>query len=191
MKYPATVVLLSVLLMAGTATTALAAIDDNESPVVVHVSKHGDLITVDADFSVSVPPRQAWEVLTDFDHMSRFISNVTFSAVTARQRDKLQVTQKGAAQRGPLSFSFDSVREIELKPFEKITTHLLSGNMKQLDGTTLLSASEVGTHIVYHAESIPNTFVPPLIGTAFIETESRHQFEQMRVEMLTRKAAMK
>lgn len=172
---------------------ALAAIDDNEEPVHVQVRKSGELIIVDADFSVAVTPKLAWAVLTDFDHMTRFVSNVQYSAVTSRQADKLQVVQKGEARRGPLSFSFDSVREITLLPFERITTHLLSGNMKQLDGTTLLSSegsgTQVRTHVTYHAESIPNTFVPPVIGTAFIQSESRHQFEEMRVEMLKRKTA--
>lgn len=190
MKSPATLIapLLGVLLLA-LAGSAVAAIDDDEPPIQVQVKKSGALIIVDADFSVAVTPRLAWEVLTDFDHMARFISNVQYSAVTVRQPGKLQVVQKGAATRGPLSFSFDSVRDIMLTPFELITTHLVSGNMKQLDGTTRLRTEGSGTHIVYHAESIPDTFVPPLVGTAFIAAESRHQFEEMRIEMLKRKAA--
>ncbi|MEB0137267.1 SRPBCC family protein [Actimicrobium sp. CCC2.4] len=182
-------VVLSVLLLTLTGS-AVAAIDDDEPPIQVQVKKSGALIIVDADFSVSVTPRLAWEVLTDFDHMARFISNVKYSAVTSRQQGKWQVAQKGVAAHGPLSFSFDSVREVTLTPFELITTHLVTGNLKQLDGTTRLRSEGNGTRVVYHAESIPDTFVPPLVGTAFIASESRHQFEEMRIEMLKRKTAV-
>jgi hypothetical protein len=179
--------LLAALLFAMSGST-FAATDEPQSPVDVHVKKNGELIIIDVDFKVPVAPKQAWEVLTDFDHMSNFVSNVKFSAITKRDGDKIEVAQKGLADHGLISFAFDSVREIELKPFSKITSHILSGNMKKLDGTTVLTPDGNGTHVTYHAESISPTYVPPVIGPKFIEGESRHQFEEMRAEMLKRKA---
>ena len=184
------VLLLAALTLLGTVPlNAQSAIGDDQTPITVHAVKHGETVTVDAEFTVAVPPKLAWEVLTDFAHMSNFISNVKFSSVTEQHGNKLRVAQKGAAKHGPISFSFDSIREIELVPTEKISSHVLSGSMKKLDGTTLLRADGSGTRVVYHAESIPNTYVPPVIGTTFIENESRHQFEEMRIEMLKRQSA--
>lgn len=171
------------------ALPAFAALDDTATPIVVSVKKDGERIGVDVEFTVAVSPQQAWDVLTDFDHMASFISNVQSSRITQRHGDTLQVAQKGAAAHGPLTFSFDSVREIQLEPIKRISTHMLSGGMKKLDGTTLLSSDTIGTRVIYHADSIPNTYVPPLIGTKFIENESRHQFEEIRLEMLKRRAA--
>ncbi len=176
------------LALAAVATGGIAAPGDELPPVSVQVLKAGDSVVINASFSVPVPPKLAWDVLTDFNHMSNFISNVTFSSITEQHGNTLQVAQKGAANSGPLSFSFNSIRAIELKPFERITSHVISGSMKKLDGTTTLRAEGNGTRVVYHADSIPDTYVPPLIGPKFIESETRHQFEEMRIEMMRRRA---
>ena len=181
--------ILAAILLMSFAASAVAAIDEDETPIAVQVKKVDELVTVDAQFTVAVSQQLAWDVLTDFEHMARFISNVKSSRVTSINGDKLQVEQKGVANHGPLSFSFESVREIELKPIEKISSRILSGSMKKLDGITLLMADGAGTRVVYHADSIPNSYVPPIIGPKFIENESRHQFEEMRTEMLKRKRA--
>ncbi len=179
--------LVAALCLSIYATSGIAAPGDELPPISVQVKKNGDNVTVDASFSVPVPPKLAWEVLTDFGHMSNFISNVTFSSITEQHGNTLQVAQKGAANHGPLSFSFNSIRAIELNPIEKITSHMISGSMKKLDGTTTLRAEGGGTRVVYHADSIPDTYVPPVIGPKFIENETRHQFEEMRIEMLRRR----
>ncbi|MDP9107626.1 MAG: SRPBCC family protein [Pseudomonadota bacterium] len=166
-----------------------AADSDTTTPISVKAVKNGESVIVDAEFSVAVPPRQAWEVLTDFGHMANFITNVKLSNITEHHGNHLRVAQQGSARHGPLHFDFDSIREIELTPIEKIVSHVVSGSVKKLDGTTLVTADGAGTHVVYHAESIPNTYVPPILGPSFIENETRHQFEEMRGEMLRRKAA--
>lgn len=156
------------------------------TPVMVEVSKHGERISIDADFQAAVTPQQAWEVLTDFDHMRDFISSLQSSQIVARDGMRWQVAQKGAARRGPLNFSFDSIRQIDLVPFNRITSRQLSGSMKQFEAVTRLSPQGTGTRIQYHADSVPGTFIPPIVGIAFIETESRRQFEEMRSEMIRR-----
>ena len=170
------------------AASAWSAPDNALPDIAVQVNKRGELVIVDAEFTAPVAPKLAWEVLTDFNHMSNFISNVKFSSITSQQGSKLQVAQKGAAKHGPLSFNFDSIREIELQPIQKITSHVISGSMKKLDGVTTLRADGTGSRIVYHADSIPDAYVPPVIGPKFIENETRHQFEEMRAEMIRRAA---
>lgn len=158
-----------------------------ENDVAVQVKQNGETIIIDVSFNVSVTPQEAWAVLTDFDRMSSFVSNLESSKVISRNGNVLQVQQKGKAARGMLSFSFESVREIELVPHRSIHTKQITGNLKKLDGMTLLVAENNGTHVTYHGESVPNTWVPPLIGTGFIADEVREQFHEMRVEILKRK----
>lgn len=179
---------LTLLLTALTAAPVRAAESEAATPITVTAVKNGESVIVDAEFSVAVPPKQAWAVLTDFGHMADFISNVKQSSITERHDNRLRVAQQGSARHGPLHFDFDSIREIELTPVTKIVSHVVSGSVKKLDGTTLLTPDGNGTHVVYHAESVPNTYVPPGLGTMFIENETRHQFEEMRTEMLRRKS---
>ena len=157
--------------------------------VAVSVHFDGDIVVVDASFNVAVTPQEAWAVLTDFDHLAKFISNLQSSTVLSRTGDTLRVAQKGKASMGPLSFSFDQVREITLTPYEAIHSRMVSGSMKKFEGTTRLVPDASNTHVVYHSESIPNVWVPPILGRAFIERETRAQFLEFRSEMLRRKQA--
>lgn len=145
------------------------------------------MIVVDVGFSVAATPQEAWAVLTDFDRMASFVSNLASSKVLSRNGNVLQIEQKGKAARGVLSFDFESVREITLTPPRAIHTHLISGNMKKFDGVTLISPENGGTRVTYHGESVPTVWVPPVVGTGFIASEVREQFQEMRAEILRRK----
>lgn len=157
--------------------------------IKVVVQRKGEEVLVDAEFPVSATPQEAWAVMTDFGHMAEFISNLQASSVIDRSADTVRVSQKGKAAYGPMSFSFDTIREIHLTPYEKIQSRLISGSMKKLEGKTELVPDGEGIRIVYHSASIPNAWIPPVIGPAFIERETREQFREMRQEILRRKQA--
>lgn len=155
--------------------------------MMVTVHKNGDAIVVDVSFSVAASQQEAWGVLTDFDHMSEFISNLQSSKVISRNGNKLQVEQVGKAARGLFSFSFESVREIELTPHSTIRSRLLSGSLKKMDGATHLSSEGDATRVEFHGESIASLWVPPVVGAKFIGSEVREQFREMRAEILRRR----
>jgi len=167
--------------------TAAGSETDAEQDVTVSVQKNGDAIVVDVNFRVAASQQEAWGVLTDFDHMSEFISNLQSSKVLGRNGNKLQVAQVGKAARGLFSFAFESVREIELTPYAAIRSRLLSGNMQKMEGVTLLNSEGGGTRVEFHGESIPSVWVPPVVGVKFIGSEVREQFREMRAEILRRK----
>jgi hypothetical protein len=169
---------------------ARADSEQDKNPAVT-VRESDGVIIVDVALSVPATRQESWRVLTDFDHMAQFISTLQSSKVIARSGDKVQVAQQGHASHGPLSFTFDSVREITLKPYEEIRSRIISGSMKKLDGVTHLATDDAGTRIVYHGESISGAWVPPGIGPALIENEIRGQYDEMRKEILRRKASEK
>jgi hypothetical protein len=146
--------------LALVATSAWAAAADQD--IVVHVKKDGAEITVDVDCPVIAPVPAVWDVLTDYDNMTSFISNLEYSNVQARVDNVLRVHQRGKATRGPLSFTFDNVREVELRPFIEVRSRLNSGRYT------------------------PKLWVPPIIGPAMIEAETRKQFAEIRAEILRR-----
>lgn len=175
------------LLLCCTFPAALGSEAEPEQDVTVSVRKNGDVIVVDVSFNVAASQQETWGVLTDFDRMGEFISNLQSSKVISRNGNKLQVAQVGKAARGLFSFAFESVREIELTPYSTIRSHLLSGNMQKMDGVTLLSPESGGTHVEFHGESIPSVWVPPVVGIKFIGSEVKEQFREMRAEILKRK----
>lgn len=171
-------------------SAAVAQSSEAGKDIDVSAKKAGDLVVIDVSFMVQATPREAWDVLVDYDHMPQFLPNLQSSKIISRTPTQLKVAQKGGVSHGPISLTFDVVRDVELKPFSEIISHVVSGNLKKVDGTTRLSASGEGTRITFHSESIPNVWVPPGIGPALIESETRDQFNDMRNEILKRKGTL-
>jgi carbon monoxide dehydrogenase subunit G len=159
---------------------------DGVNPADVHVSRNGDSFTVDLVMHASVPPAQAFEVLTDFDHMASFVPNLRASQVLSRQGAVLKVSQQGVAQFGPVSRSFESVREVRLIPPSEIRVHGLSGSVKRMDSLMQLQPEPGGTRLQYHAEVDPGSWMPPLVGPALVQHETAEQFSAMLDEMARR-----
>lgn len=154
-----------------------------------HVVKEGDTVTVDAFIRAPVPPRQAWEVLSDFDHMAQFVPNMQYSRVISKPGEPLVVAQKGIARYGPFQFSYDTERTIDLTPPTSIRAHLVRGNMRKMDSIMRLSAEGEGTRLTYHAETIAGFWLPPLVSQSFIRHEVEEQFGAIVEEMKRRNDA--
>ena len=160
---------------------------DKDIEVKVHLD--GEDLLIDMNFTVLASTRQVWDVLTDFDHMTSFISNLQSSKITGRSGMVVQVSQKGVAKHAMMNFQFESAREIRLFPYEKILSHMVSGTMRKMEGETLLISEGDQTRVVYHADVVPGVWVPPVMGKVFIEHETREQFQEIRDEILKRKQA--
>jgi hypothetical protein len=180
---------LAALLLAVLPLSTWSATKDQD--IVVHVQKDGQHIAVDVDCPVDAPWSVVWEVLTDYDHMAQFISNLEFSGIEDRVDDVLRVRQKGKASRGPMTLTFDNIREIELVPQREIRSRLISGDLKASDFTTRIVEATGIVHIVNSGRYTPNIWVPPLIGPALIEAETQKQFGEIRTEILRRSAMVR
>jgi Polyketide cyclase / dehydrase and lipid transport len=191
-KLPALILGLSLSIPLALAQAPLRTDAQDASDIVVHVKKNGETIIVDVEMMVQASPLATWDVLTDYDHMAQFVANVQSSKITDRKGNTLVVTQKSATSFGLLKFSFDNVREVELVPHSEIRSNLISGDMKASAFTTRLMSNGGGvTRVVNHGEFVPTMWVPPVIGTAFLESETRRQFHELRNEIMRRTTATK
>jgi len=167
------------------AATAAGADDD----IVVRASHRAGTVTIVVECPVTAPRDIVWDVLTDYDGMARFISNVEQSVVRLRFGTRLQVFQMGKASRGPLTFPFESLRDVELSPPTEIRSTMISGDTMPASFTTRIEGAGPTLRIVHRGTYTPNLWVPPLIGPVLIETETRKQYGELRAEMLRRAAA--
>lgn len=178
------------LLLACPLLTASAQTVQSEDGLDIAVSIDGNEVQIDISALIEARPRDVWAVFTDFDRMADFVSNLKSSHIIARGNpNTLTVEQHGRAGVGPLSFTLDSVREIQMKPFEWIRSKLLSGGMKKFDGITRISEEGGKTRVSYHSDVTSATWIPPVIGRKLIEEQAREQFSQMLQEVLRRKQA--
>jgi uncharacterized membrane protein len=159
-------------------------IDPNLS---VKVKKSNGKIIVDVSMLTPASQQQVWDVLTDFDHMTNFLSNLKSSKILRHDGNKIQVEQTGKATQGIFSFSFDTVREITLVPLKEINSRVLSGSIKQADASTHLIVEGNATRIVYHSESVAASLVPAAISVKFVDQQVRKQYTEIREEILRRK----
>ncbi len=179
------------LLLIAAALLCFVEIDahaDQDKAIDVGVRIQGGEVIVDVNFHVSVTPQEAWAVMTDYDHATEFISKLEKSVTLARTGEMLLVSQKGTMGWGPFSVPIETVTEIRLTPYEKMQARMVSGNMKKNESTTRLVADANGTRVVYHLESVPDVWLPPIIGRAVVEFETRARFGQLVDEILRRKA---
>jgi len=153
----------------------------------VDVLQSGEVYVVDAELIAAVPLSDAWAVLTDFDGMARFMPNLTESRVLSRHGNRVTVQQKGVARFGVFSRAFESVREMELTASELVRSRQLSGAVRKAESQTRLFGNGNETHVAYHLEMEPGSWLPGLIARAFIKHEVREQFEAIAAEMVRRR----
>jgi uncharacterized protein YndB with AHSA1/START domain len=163
------------------------AIAPDVSDIDVAIVRDGSSFVVDVDMIVDAPPREVWDVLTDYDHMARFVSNVVASRILEREGDRLEVAQTSRLAFGPFELTFDNVREIELSPFTEIRSRLIRGDMKASAFTTRVVPEANGaTRVSNHGRFLTDRWIPPLIGVAVLEAETRKQFAEFRTEIMRR-----
>lgn len=172
------------LLLAG--GQARAAPDTAD--IAVHVEKDGGTIHVRVDCPVRAPAAVAWDVLTDYDNMAKFVSNLTQSTVRMRMGNRAQVYQKGKASRGPLSIAFENVREIDFTPMSEIRSRIVSGDTMPAEFVTRIEEHDGQVHIVHTGHYTPSVWVPPGLGPALIAAETRKQYGEIRSEIERRAA---
>jgi hypothetical protein len=189
MTRPASVVLAALLAI----LPVCAWPQSTDQDIVVRVMRDGPHIAVDVDVPVDAPWSVVWDVLTDYDHMGEYISNVKASSIVVGGGvdDVLRVHQSGSASLGPFSLPFDNVREIELVPHREIRSRLVSGDFKASAFVTRIVLVDARIHILHRGRYTPNMWVPPVLGPAVIEAETRKQYGEIRAEILRRGAKVR
>jgi carbon monoxide dehydrogenase subunit G len=173
----------------GLAPTASDPVETPDKNIYIKVRNDGEQVSLEATFIVPVSPQQAWLVFTDFDNIPNFMSGVVASKVNDRYGNRLRVSQKGVTRYGFVDFSFESIREVNLFPFQRIHERMLSGSMRKMEETTQFLPEGNHTRIIYHADIVPGMWVPPMLGNMFIKHEAQEQFQQIVDEIVRRKKA--
>ena len=165
---------------------AVAAGPPNSNDIDVAVRRDGRAIVIDVNLLVDASPQQAWKVLTDYDHMARFVSSLTMSRVLARSDGKLEVAQISHFGLGPFGLKFENLREVELTAPLEIHSRLIRGDMKASTFTTRLVPEGGATRIFNHGRIVPDRWIPPVIGIPVLRTATRKQWSELRAEILRR-----
>ncbi len=154
----------------------------------VDVARRGAVYMVSAAMEVPVTVAEAWGVMTDYDGMARFVPNLSESRVVERAGQRWTVEQKGVARFGPLRLRFESTRELDLTPTERVASRQVKGEMRSVSSVTTFAHAGGGTRITYSAQMEPGFWFPAFVSERLIANALRDQFEAFAGEMVRRRA---
>jgi len=174
------------LLLTLLALLPLRAAAADNADILVDVTKDGASVRVAVDCPVDAPRPVVWGVLTDYDHMTAFVSNLQESVVRMRMGNRLQVFQRGKVAHGPLSFSFRNTRDVELTPQTEIRSRVIAGDAMPAAFTTRIEERGGMLHVVNMGTYTPSIWVPPVVGPSLIAAETRKQYGEIRDEIARR-----
>ena len=136
---------------------------------------------------VLAPPQQAWQVLTDYEHLPDFVPDLVHSKVLARGRHAATVEQASHTGFLFLSRIVQMVVHIEERPFSTIDVALVSGDLRHYRAHwTLAEASregENGTLISYCGELAPKFYLPPMVGQPLVQAQVQRMVAAVMAEI--------
>jgi carbon monoxide dehydrogenase subunit G len=128
----------------------------------------------------------AWDVLTDFDNMHKWVPNVKSSQIASREGNAMTVERKGLAKFGLLSFPYTSVRRMDLDPQKTIKATQLQGSMRRMMSLMKVTADGGGTRLDYRLELEPAGPAAVVLSKDFLKHEITEQFTAVVGEMVRR-----
>jgi Polyketide cyclase / dehydrase and lipid transport len=152
--------------------------------------QEGDRYDFDGKFIVDAGARTAWEVLTDYDHFSRFISNM-HCHVRRREGNDLWVEQTVG---GGFLFIREEVKgllEIREEPLRGLSLREVSHqNFDSYFGQWEIQPDPSGKQLVitYRLEAERNRRTPSFVTPRLFRRSSEDLMVEMRREILRREA---
>ena len=135
---------------------------------------------------VVATPALAFDVLTDYGRMAKFLPGMVASKVVSREGRSVVVEQ--TADEGMLFFSQRVTARLavdELPPY-RLTIRSLSGSFKELTGTYVLTRRQDSTLIEYSARFIPDFHLPRLVGKYAVQQSLERHLDGLAAEIRRR-----
>jgi hypothetical protein len=167
---------------------ALAGAASGAEDLAIEVERVGGRFTVQAQATLDAPAELAWQVLTDYENLPRFIPGLTGSAVLLRGANRAMLEQRGEARFLVFSFPIEVQLEVLESPHVWITSRAVGGNVRRMTGRYDLQPRGAGLLLRYTGELEPDFSLPPLVGTLALRAMVEEQFAAMVAEIERRAA---
>ena len=155
------------------ATAVGGAVPDR---VTVEARREGDAVIVEARALLRADLDSAWQVLTAYDRYAEFIPDLNSSRVLARSGTTVIVEQKGQVRFFLFHFPMEVTLSVSEEPRSGITSHAIAGTFREMTGSYTLVPHGEDLRFTYSGRTVPDFFLPPLIGTAALKAAVQKQF---------------
>jgi ribosome-associated toxin RatA of RatAB toxin-antitoxin module len=151
--------------------------------VRVEVAPRDGAFAIDASGRVDAPLDVVWETVTDYDHLGRFVPGMESSRVLSRQGSRVTVAQRGHASLWIVSWPVDVVVESVERPRESVEVHLVSGNLRKLEGSYRFQPLAAGVSVRWEGIVEPALPLPRFLARRVVLDNARQQFEALLAEI--------
>lgn len=158
------------------------------------VSHQGGLYQVKAEVHLAAPPAQVYQVLTDYEHLTRISASVVKSSVTQRQDGGALVYTDTRICALLICRHLRELQKLTETPPQDLASLVVpqaGDNVKSGSGALHVEAEGDGTRLSWQLNVEPDFWIPPLIGPALVSRSLRA--EAMRsaqgIERLARERA--
>ena len=164
----------------------LASAKDGHSQPDVTVQEEHGTYSVRARFHVPQSPSLAFAVLTDYEHIPRFMSDIKTSTVLERSAGRAVVDQEGLSRFMMFSKRVHLVLEITEGADSVRFRDRCGRSFAAYEGLWRIVARDGGTDIVYELNADPSFSVPQGILKRLLRRDSGRMIASLRQEMASR-----
>ena len=155
----------------------------------ISLTEREGLYHLRAIFFVPADPQTVWDVLTDYDHVARFVSSVTKSQTLDRQGNAILIRQVIV---GRLYFFFRRLHlklRVEEEPLRAIRFEdVLGADFVHYQGSWILREKTGGSEVSYELAARPRFTLPTFLFKNLFARSGRRLVEEMRKEMMRRQS---
>ena len=147
-------------------------------------------IALEGRFAIAAPSSIAWNVLTDYDSIARFVTSMRSSHIVGRSDDTLFVDQQAVGRLFLFSHRLHTSLRIEEQPQTRIRFEdLLGRDFHSYRGEWRIEPGGAGTTVTYRLEADPSFPIPDFVARGLFRSTARELLSQVRTE-IERRAAL-
>lgn len=142
---------------------------------------------MEGSFTVIATPETAWEVLTDYDHIGRFVSSIRTSRVLERHPDHIVLEQEASG--GVLVFRRRTSVALVIyeEPLRSIWFQDTSGkDFLSYAGAWRIEPQPRDLRVEYRLEAAPRFYVPGFLARGIFRKSAERLLDEVRLEMMKR-----
>jgi carbon monoxide dehydrogenase subunit G len=169
------------LFLAALVLTAMSAGAAEEQQTVV--SEDNGVYTVNASFTVVQSPAAAIAVLTDYEHLSRFMPGLQKSSVVGRTGSRVTVEQEAVAKFLAFSKQICLLLDIDESPLALKFTDRAGKSFTRYDGAWHVSTLHGRTLVSYTLVAKPAFSVPEFILSRLLKRDAGRMIGALQAEI--------
>ena len=157
------------------------------SDVAVSLSDGRGSCGVHGSFAAPVPRSVAWQVLTDYDSLGRFVRSIEASHLERQPDGRLLVRQSAVGRAFLFRRRVRVLLALELDPGRRVGFHdILGKDFQSYVGEWRLSADSSATRVEYQLDAEPRGIVARAFCRGALHNTARELLTQVRDEMIRR-----